>query len=461
MRILVRKKDDDRKRHLLKDITVKEVSSVGRGANQGATVTLLKTADGDDVLKQSFDEALRDMGMGEKLTELMGEMFKMNHALRSSLRSIMEDPKTADKKAALRESVSQFARAMESVISDTEIIKELEDMEKAFKTERGQQFPAGDYAYVPDAEKPSTWKLRLTETPGGGPSARIVGMATAALGPGGFRGQKVEIPAEDRAKVVARVRAAWLKANKDKGEGDLPAVLKNLDKEEDMSKEALEKLTKTVDELQARLTKSEFRASLSDVEKTHYDGLDADGKTAFEKMDASARKTAVDEAVAKKAADDEAIEADGITIKKSEVGPGVFAFMKAQQARTDAAVKKADKLEAETVQKGLEAEAEKLWPNTAGTASDKAQMLKSIRALPQAQQEAQMKMMKAADEAMAKSFKEQGQGGTTDGDSAMEKLNKMAKDLSAKESITFEKAYSKVLETKEGAALYDESVSSK
>lgn len=456
MKIAVRKRGEKPKRHMLKDVEVTEVSSVGRGANQGAAVTLLKTADGEEVLKQSFDEALRDMGMSEKLMELMGDMFKMNRALRSSLHSIMEDPKVTDKKAALRESVSQFAGAMESVIQDTDVIKEIG---KASKTERGEKFPSGDYAYVPDPEKPSTWKLRLTETPGGGPSARIVGMAVAALGEG-FRGQKAQIPAKDRAKVVARVRAAWLKANKNKGEKDLPAVLKSQE-EENMDKEAMDKLQKSNDELQAKLAKSEFMASLTDVEKTHYNGLDEDGKATFEKMDASARKATVDEAIAKKAADDETIDVDGTTIRKSEVGPGVFAFMKAQQAKTDAAVAKAEKLEADAVQKSLEAEAEKLFPNMAGTAADKAQMLKGIRALPKEQQETQITMMKAADEAMGKSFKEVGQGGTTDGSSATEKLDKMAKELSAKESITFEKAYSKVLETKEGSDLYEETLSKK
>lgn len=454
MKIAIRKKEaGSKKRHMLKDITVTEVSSVGRGANQGATVTLLKTADGD-VLKRSFNEALSDMGISEKLMELMGEMFKMNRALRASLHSILESPDIRDKKAAIRESIAQFAQAMESVISDTDVIKEIR---KALKTEQGKKFPAGDYAYAPDPDKSSTWKLRLTSEPGGAPDPRIVGMAVAALG-AGFRGQKVQIPSEDRAKVVARVRAAWLKANKDKGEKDLPAVLKKSEEEETMDKEAMDKLQKTVEGLQGKLAKSEFLASLNDAEKAHYNGLGDEDRAAFEKMDADARKTAVDAAIAKKAAGDETFESEGVTISKSEVGPGVFAFMKAQQAKTDAAVAKAEKLEADAVQKSLEAEAEKLFPNMAGTAADKAAMLKGIRALPKDQQETQITMLKAADEAMAKSFKEAGQGGTTDGDSPAEKLTKMAKTHAESNKVSFEKAYAAVLETKEGQELYDASL---
>jgi hypothetical protein len=85
-------------------------------------------------------------------------------------------------------------------------------------------FPASDYAFVPDAEKPSTWKLRLTSSPGGAPDASIVGAAVAALG-AGFRGNKVEIPSADLAGVKAKVRTAWMKANPDMKESDMPTAI--------------------------------------------------------------------------------------------------------------------------------------------------------------------------------------------------------------------------------------------
>jgi hypothetical protein len=99
---------------------------------------------------------------------------------------------------------------------------------KATKRENGLDFRAGDYAYTPDAEKPGTWKLRLAERPGTAPTARQVGRAVAALGSGGFRGQRVEIPASDLMAVKRRVLAAWLKANPDEGRDAAPAVLKAL-----------------------------------------------------------------------------------------------------------------------------------------------------------------------------------------------------------------------------------------
>jgi len=81
--------------------------------------------------------------------------------------------------------------------------------EAATKTDGGQRFPAAAYAYVPDPEKSSTWKLRLWETPEKKITRAQLGRATAAFSPGGFRGQRVELPSGDIAKVKAKIRAAY------------------------------------------------------------------------------------------------------------------------------------------------------------------------------------------------------------------------------------------------------------
>jgi hypothetical protein len=94
----------------------------------------------------------------------------------------------------------------------------------ATKTEDGENFTSKDYAYVPDPDMPSTWKLRLTSTPGGDPDPQIVGAAVAALGKG-FRGNKVQIPEAELAAVTSKVKAAWKKANPDKKPEDMPAII--------------------------------------------------------------------------------------------------------------------------------------------------------------------------------------------------------------------------------------------
>ena len=94
------------------------------------------------------------------------------------------------------------------------------------KTEDGIAFPPGAYAFVPDRESPSTWKLRLWQTLALKETATQVGAAIAAIGPGGFRGRRVQIPADDRPAVLRRIRAAWTKAHPDASRDDMPAVLK-------------------------------------------------------------------------------------------------------------------------------------------------------------------------------------------------------------------------------------------
>jgi hypothetical protein len=81
----------------------------------------------------------------------------------------------------------------------------------ATKTEDGAAFPKAAYAFTP-SDEPSTWKLRLWETPDKKETPRQVGMAIAAMGKG-FRGNKAQIPDADRAGVMAKIRSAYKKAN--------------------------------------------------------------------------------------------------------------------------------------------------------------------------------------------------------------------------------------------------------
>ena len=90
-----------------------------------------------------------------------------------------------------------------------DIDEDLTKMMKQVKTEDGSEYPAEAYAYVPDRERPSTWKLRLWENPEDKVTRVQLGRAVAALGPGGFRGNRVQIPAADLPKVKRTIAAAW------------------------------------------------------------------------------------------------------------------------------------------------------------------------------------------------------------------------------------------------------------
>lgn len=91
----------------------------------------------------------------------------------------------------------------------------------AKKTENGQEFSSSAYLVVPDPAKPSTWKLRIEESPGKVSKAQL-GRAAAALGKG-FRGNKVQLSSADRAAAMRKLRSRYRSAGV--SGKDLPAVL--------------------------------------------------------------------------------------------------------------------------------------------------------------------------------------------------------------------------------------------
>jgi hypothetical protein len=97
---------------------------------------------------------------------------------------------------------------------------------KPKKTEGGRRYPPEAYAYVPDPDKPSTWKLRMWDSPQKKETPEQIGRAVAALGPKGFRGNRVEIPKGDMPEVRRKVRQAWLKANRNKKDKEMPPAIK-------------------------------------------------------------------------------------------------------------------------------------------------------------------------------------------------------------------------------------------
>jgi hypothetical protein len=85
---------------------------------------------------------------------------------------------------------------------------------RAMETGKRVRFTEGAGGFVEPTGHSMAWKLRLWETPKLKETPRQVGRAMAALGPGGFRGNRVEIPAGDLAAVRAKVRAAWKRMHK-------------------------------------------------------------------------------------------------------------------------------------------------------------------------------------------------------------------------------------------------------
>jgi len=96
--------------------------------------------------------------------------------------------------------------------------------QEAMKTEEGLSYPASAFAYVPEADNPSGWKLRLWEDLEKKVTKAQLGRAAAALSPGGLRGQKVIIPSADLSAVKRKIRAEYRRLEVE--EDDIPKWVK-------------------------------------------------------------------------------------------------------------------------------------------------------------------------------------------------------------------------------------------
>jgi hypothetical protein len=99
---------------------------------------------------------------------------------------------------------------------------------EASKMEKGDEYQASDYLYAPDKAKPSTWKLKIAEYVDGKKTitAAQVGKAIAAVSPGGYRGQQVDLPADVVPGIKKKLRALWKKVNPDAKASEMPGHLK-------------------------------------------------------------------------------------------------------------------------------------------------------------------------------------------------------------------------------------------
>ena len=103
---------------------------------------------------------------------------------------------------------------VQKIVTEGDKSKELDSVlawlkeQPPVKTEDGQDYLAEAFAFTP-SDNPSDWKLRIWEDPVKKVTRKQLGIASAYLSPGGFRGQKVEIPVEESANVKRNIRAAY------------------------------------------------------------------------------------------------------------------------------------------------------------------------------------------------------------------------------------------------------------
>ena len=136
----------------------------------------------------------------ETLTKLTSEREDVTEA-RESLDNLLELLEREDLTEAIAE---PHLKKADEVIAKLQI-------SEAMKTEDGAQYPMAAFAYTPEADKPSDWKLRLWESPVKKVTKAQLNIASAYLSIGGYRGVKVEILREALPDVRMRVRAEYKK----------------------------------------------------------------------------------------------------------------------------------------------------------------------------------------------------------------------------------------------------------
>lgn len=382
----------EKKGNLLKDVSVQEVSLVGRGANQGAKVSLFKSDESiDELTKQSFNEALSDMELSERLNNLLSNFYDFSVASRRSFSAIIRNPGITEKKVAIRESLNQFMVAMSGLVDGTDIIK-------------------GELDISPDEKT-----------------------------------QLVEFFEKNKEDVINYYN------NQIEGGFDMNELEKLQKKFDDLQKKFDDDMTAS----EIKVAKFETISKMDDETKVYFDSLDEEGQVGFLKKDEKKWAGIIE----KSKVSDETFTAHGRTIRKSVVGEDVYEVLKAQQAEIDTnkQIAKDEKDARESAE--FTKSAETLYKNLPGDPDVKGKVLKAADGLAKDVKEALTTMLKAGNEAMVKSkmFKEIGVDEVGE-DSAEGKLNKMAEVYAEEKNVTFAKAYTVVLKTKEGRKLYEDSL---
>lgn len=300
-----------------------------------------------------------------------------------------------------------------------------------------------DFAYVPDSEKPDTWKGLLTDTPGGKPVKELVDKAFSVL--------DAELSEEVRTTVVSKLCKAWLLANPDESENSLPEVLKSALKnnnnpslkEDIMSKEEIDNLNKA-------LAKANKLAELTDAEKDLYGKMSADDQEAFLAKSAADRKATVEKA---REQDPVVYKGDDGTEYHKSVGEVVIALAKRADEATKLAKTERDAREASELRK----RATDTFPNLPGTVEAKAELLKSLESITdEGVRKSAIESVKAGDTAMTSIFVRKGSLGSGLEGSAGSQLDTLAKSYAETHKVDYHKAYDAVLNTDEGKKLYDQ-----
>lgn len=154
---------------------------------------------------------------------------------------------------------------------------------------------------------------------------------------------------------------------------------------------------------------------------------------------------------------DETFTIGEVTISKEVVGEETFNAVMAIQ-------KELAKERYATHIRALEVEVEKSYPHLAGSAHEKAILLSHIESMPEPVAKLAKEYLAKANENMGTVINKEFGSGEPNPDTSMnkeaeDKLDKMAKSIMERDGINYYEAYTKALNSPEGAKLYDQHLS--
>lgn len=205
--------------------------------------------------------------------------------------------------------------------------------------------------------------------------------------------------------------------------------------------------------LTKRAERAEKVANLSDAHRAYFKGLRAEDAEAFLAADDFDRDGLIQKA--NEANKVVYTAADGTVYRKSD-DPRLVKM--AQQV--DASERARRQSEEVAKRADLEKRASELT-HIPGDLDTHIALLKGIDSLPEDQREKALAGLKAQNERLGKSFLQVGHNGNEgiDSDEVLDPIEKIATEIAKRDGITFEQAYSKALDTKEGQKAYEKHVS--
>ena len=150
--------------------------------------------------------------------ELSGDMESLQAKYSEIVQEVGKRNATLDS-TRIKKIVELCQELLSSELPDEkEVKKAIKEADKALvwlgeqslvKTEDNVKYPAEAFAYVPDNEQPSTWRLRIWESVDKKVTKPQLARVTASLSPGGFRGLKATVPAVDLPGVKRKIRSEY------------------------------------------------------------------------------------------------------------------------------------------------------------------------------------------------------------------------------------------------------------